>query len=787
MGRERVGLDQPGQRPPSPRAGRPFDRAGLPVTASRFSRRQLLVASLAAGAGLTLAIELRARRRQARGDSSDPNPGMWIRIAPDETVTITLDRTEMGQGVTSALAAILAEELEVPWEAVRVTSVVDDPATWLREVGTAASRSVSGSFGLLRRAGAAAREMLIAAAANVWAVDPASCVGISGVVHHKSSGRSLTYGSVADRAARLEVPATPRLKHPDSFRLVGKPLPRLDTRSHVDGSARFGIDVTLPGMLIASIERSPVFGGGVKRLDSAAALALPGVRAVVTLAPIGQTKSRPGVWRTYTEAGVAVLADGYWSALAGRRALTIEWDEGENQNFNTASLRQRLVRAAERPGVVAGATGNVEVALKSAAERLDVVYEVPLLHHATLEPMNCCADVRSDRCEVWAPVQKQTEAQRVAAAVSGVPITQVRVHTTSLGGGFGRRQENDFVAEAVRLSREVGRPVKVIWSREDDTRHGFYRPAVLSRLTAAVDSSGRPVAWAHRIVGMSIADWKFNRLDRGVDRWLVEGAVDLPYAIPNTRVEQTIVDVPIPRGFFRSTGASHNCYVTECLIDELAKLVGRDPYAFRRSLLAAKPRLLAVLDLAAERAGWGGRLPAGVGRGMAVLGYSGSFVAVVAEVVLDSRQRPVPTRFVCAIDCGVPVNPDIIAAQLESSVAFGLSAALYGEIEIDRGRVRQSNFHDYRILRLSEMPRVESHIVPSRNPAGGVGELGVAAAIPAFCNAVFAATGTPVRRLPLTVQSAESLDRPRRMGRQSRAMIPGRSIPGARSGESRDA
>ncbi len=724
------------------------------MTGSTFSRRQLLVASVAAGAGLTLAIGVRARRRTVRGDPDGPNPGVWIRIAPDETVTITLDRTEMGQGVMSALPAILAEELEVPWEAVRVTPVVDDPAVWFREVGTAASRSVSRSFDLLRRAGAAAREMLIAAAAEDWAVDPASCVAISGVVHHRPSGRSLTYGSVADRAAKLDVPTAPRLKHPDSFRLVGQPLPRLDTREKVDGSARFGIDVELPGMLIASIERSPVFGGTVKRVDSAAALALPGVRAVVTLDPIGQTKSSPGVWRTYTEAGVAVLADGYWSALAGRRALTIEWDEGGSQNVSTSALRQQFVREAEHPGVVARATGDAEAALSTAARRIDAVYEVPLLCHATLEPMNCSADVRSDRCEVWAPVQKQTEAQRVAAATSGVPIAKVRVHTTLLGGGFGRRQENDFVAEAVRLSREVGRPVKVIWSREDDTRHGFYRPAVRNHLTAALDSAGRPVAWTHRIIGMSIADWKFNRLNRGVDRWLVEGAVDLPYAIPNIRVEQTIVDVPIPRGFFRSTGASHNCYVTECLIDELAKLAGRDPYLFRRSLLAAKPRYLAVLDLAAERAGWDDPLPAGVSRGIAVLGYSGSFVAVVAEVVLDSKQRPIPTRVVCAIDCGLPVNPDVIAAQLESSVAFGLSAALYGEIEIDRGRVRQSNFHDYRILRLSEMPRVESHIVPSRDAAGGVGELGVAAVIPAFCNAAFAATGTPIRRLPLVRNSS---------------------------------
>jgi isoquinoline 1-oxidoreductase subunit beta len=726
----------------------------------RFSRRQLLVAGVAAGAGLTLAIGIGVRRG-SRGNPGRFSPGMWVRVASDETVTITLDRTEMGQGIMTALPAILAEELEVPWDAVRVTPVVEDPGRWPREVGTAASRGVRESFNLLRRAGAAAREMLIAAAAKEWGLEPAACEAIAGVVHHHPSGRSLTYGSVADRAALLDVPAEPRLKDRDGFRLLGTSLPRLDARSKVDGTARFGIDVELPGMLIASIERSPVFGGTVQRVDSAAALDIPGVHAVVLLDPVGHTRSSPGVWRTYTEAGVAVLADTYWNALRGRRALTIEWSEGPNQNLGSVSLRERLLRDLEKPGVVARSSGDADTVLGTAANRITAVYEVPLLYHATLEPMNCCADVRADRCEVWAPMQKQTEAQRVAAAASGLPIAGVRVHTTLLGGGFGRRQENDFVSEAVRLSRQTGRPVKVIWSREDDVRHGFYRPLVLNSLTAAVDASGHPVAWTHRIIGMSISDWKFNRLPRGVDRWLVEGAADLPYGIPNVRVEQTVVDLPIPTGFLRSTGASHNCYVTECMVDELAKLADQDPYLFRRSLLTEQPRYLGVLDLVADRAGWKTPPGAGISRGMAVIGFSGSFLAVVAEVTIDAQGHPVPTRIVCAIDCGLAINPDGIAAQLESSVAFGLSAALHGEITLDRGRVRQSNFHDYRILRFPEMPVVETHIVPSGSAPGGVGEIGAAAVIPAFCNAVFAATGTPVRRLPLIPGRLTAAEHPR--------------------------
>ncbi len=718
-----------------------------------LSRRGFLIATAAVGGGLLLTVAVRRARR--RGDPrTRSSPFAWLQIAPDGTVTIQLDQTEMGQGVTTALSMVVAEELGVGWNAVRVGPVVDDPARWIRAVETGASRSVRRSVDLLKHVGAAAREMLIAAAAAQWSVAPSSCQVTEGVIHHHASGRRMTYGSIAERAATLEPPATPSLVPAHRYRLLGTGLPRLDTTAKVTGRAEYGIDVRLPGMLVASIERSPVPGGNVRRVDSSATLAVPGVRRVITLPALGRTKGRRGAWRTYTEAGVAVLADDYWSALKGRQALGVEWDDPEAARLSTTVLRTRLADGAARPGTVARHTGDVAAALAGAAQRLEAVYETPLLHHATLEPMNGTADVRKDWCDVWAPMQKQTEAQRVAAAVSGLPIGRVRVHTTQLGGGFGRRQENDFVAEAVHLSREVGHPVKVMWSREDDTRHGFYRPATRHHLMAALSATGELIGWTHHVVGLSIAEWKFNYSADEIDPWLVEGAADLPYGIPNILVDQTIVEYPIPRGFYRSTGASHNSYVTECFIDEVARLAERDPYQFRRALLANEPRILATLDLAAERAGWNNPVAPGVGRGLAVVRYSGSVVAMVCEVAVRPGAHPVPKRFVCAIDCGPPINPDIIAAQIEGSIVDGLSAALYGTIDIDHGTVRQSNFHDYRVLRLPTMPAVEVHIVPSRHPAGGVGELAVAATIPAFCNAAHAATARPIRSLPVAERPA---------------------------------
>ena len=435
--------------------------------------------------------------------------------------------------------------------------------------------------------------------------------------------------------------------------------------------------------------------------------------------------------------------------MTGRRALKIAWNEGANASLSSEGITAEYEALARQPGREVRREGNARRALSTAAVKLEAVYQVPLLHHATMEPMNCTADVRPTGCDVWAPTQKQSDAQVLAAEITGLPKERIRIHTPFVGGGFGRRQDLDYVAEAVRLSQMVGRPVQVIWSREDDMQHGFYRPAVYNKLSAALDDSGRLVAWTHRIVGMSIMEWKYGSLQRGVDRWLVENAADLPYGVPNIHVDQVIAKFPVPRGFWRSTGASHNVYVTECFFDEVAHAAGRDPYEMRRELLQGHPRQRAVLDLAAEKAGWGQPLPPGHFQGIAAMHYTEAFVAKVAEVSVDAQGKPRVHRVVCAVDCGRAVNPDTIAAQMEGGVAFGLTAALYGQITVTGGRVSQSNFHDYPLLRMHEMPLVETHIVPSNAEIGAIGDPALPAIAPAVCNAIYAATGRPVRRLPI--------------------------------------
>ena len=716
----------------------------------RFSRRDFLKAGVAAGAGLTIALYLPGRLSSSRKRAIPPlGPNAWIAIDSDGTVTLALDRTEMGQGILTSLAMILAEELDADWSQVTVAPVVDNPAAWPRTLSTAASRSVRDSYDMLRNAAAAAREMLVAAAAEQWVVDTSTCRTQQGFVVHAPSGRKLGYGSLVPRAKLLDIPEHPRLKDPREFKLIGHPIKRLDTPSKVDGTATYGIDVRVPGMLYASIERSPVFGGKVRRLDATGTKNTPGVRHVVSLEGLGQRKRKGWNWRTYTESGVAVLADGYWQAVTGRRALKVEWDGGINATLNSEQMTARFASLAERPGKKARREGDAGRALTRVGKRVEAIYEVPLLHHATMEPMNCTADVRQDGCDIWAPTQKQTHAQALAAEITGLPKDRIRIHTPLTGGGFGRRQENDYVAEAVRLSQMVGRPVQVIWSREDDVQHGFYRPPVYNKLAAGIDDSGRLVAWTHRIVGLSIMDWKYGSVQRGIDRWLVEKAADLPYRIPNIQVDQVIADFPVPRGFWRSTGASHNVYVTECFFDEVARAAGRDPYEMRRELLQEHPRQRAVLDLAAEKAGWGKPLPRGHFQGIASVHYAEAFVAKVAEVSVDAQGKPRVHRIVCAVDCGPVVNPDTVAAQMEGGVAFGLTAVLYGQITIADGGVRESNFHDYPLLRMSEMPVVETHILQSNAEIGAIGDPAVPAVAPAVCNAIFAATGTPVRRLPI--------------------------------------
>ena len=712
---------------------------------TNVTRREFVETS----AGLVISFYLPARRGAAPNAlDTDFAPNAWLRIGADDVVTLTVDKSEMGQGSQTGLAMILAEELEADWAKVRLGPVPENPAGWSRRMSTGGSTAIRTSWDPLRKAGATAREMLISAAAATWNVDRSTCHAEQGVVIHTPTKRQLPYGKLAARAAQVPVPSNAPLKDPKDFRLLGTRAPRLDTPAKVDGSAVFGIDVTVPEMLIASIERCPVFGGMLKRYDGAKAEALPGVRAVVALEPSPWT-GRGGAWAAGCAAGVAVVADTYWHAVQGRRALEIEWDEGEAATLGSDGIRAEFARLAEQAGVEARKTGDAEAALAAATQRVEAVYEVPFLHHATMEPMNCTAHVRANGCDVWAPTQNQTRAQEVAAELTGLSKDRVRVHTTFLGGGFGRRLEPDFVAEAVRVSQAVGAPVKVIWSREDDVQHGFYRPATYNKFTVGLDAAGAPVAWSHRIVAPPIL-LKFGPLDKGIDRTLIDGAANLPYAIPNVLVDQVAMDLlPVPRGFWRSVGISQNAFVTECFFDEVAVAAKQDPFELRRQLLKDKPRHLRTLELAAEKAGWGSPLPSGRGRGIAIAEWAPTVCAQVAEVSVGADGSVRVHRVVCAVDCGPTVNVGQIEAQLQGGIVYGLTAALYGEITIERGRVKQSNFTDYPMMHINEMPVVEVHVVPSDDKQGGIGEPSVGPIAPAVCNAIFAATGKRVRRLPV--------------------------------------
>jgi isoquinoline 1-oxidoreductase beta subunit len=704
-------------------------------------RREFLKKSAAGGAGLVIGFYLPKKSEALAAPESGPVAvNAWVRIAPDDTVTILIDKSEMGQGIVTSLAQLLAEELELDWKKIK-TEFAPAAPQYFNPVfglqGTGGSTSIRGSWGPLTKAGAAAREMLIAAAAQRWSVDASTCRAENGGVVHAATKRRLGYGALAEDAAKLSVPEKPALKDSKDYKFVGKPIKRLDTPSKVNGSAGFGIDVRLPSMLHASVARCPVFGGKVKTFDATKAKAVPGVKQVIQVST-----------------GVAVVATDTWSAMQGRRALEITWDEGANAANTTDGIRKLFAERAQQPGAIARKEGDIEAGLSGAAKKVEAVYEVPFLAHATMEPMNCTADVRADGCDIYAPTQFQTFVQNTGARISGLKPEQVRVYTTYLGGGFGRRAEQDFVAEAVEASKAVGAPVQVTWSREDDVQHDYYRPAAYNKLEAGIGADGWPVAWKNRIVSPSIMNRFFpGSVKNGLDNSSVEGAANLAYGIPNLFVDYLLTEVGVPVGFWRSVGCSHNGYITECFVDELAKAGGKDPFEFRRKLLAKAPRHLGVLELAASKAGWGTPLPAGRTRGIAVVESFASYVAEVAEVSVNRSSKEIKVhRVVCAVDCGRHVNPDTIAAQMEGAIAYGLTAALKGNITINKGRVEQSNFHDYEMLRMNEMPKIEVHIVPSNDPPGGVGEPGTPPIAPAVCNAIFAVTGKPIRRLPIRPQ-----------------------------------
>jgi isoquinoline 1-oxidoreductase beta subunit len=703
------------------------------------TRREFLETTGVVGAALVLGFHLPAGGRFGGVATALAPfaPNAWLRLGADESVRVILDRSEMGQGVTTALPMLLAEELDADWSKVTIEFAPADQAYTNPLFGlqaTGGSTSVRAAWQPLRKAGAAARDMLVSAAAQTWGVDKSECRTERGAVIHGPSQRRLSYGRLVPKAAALPVPQDVPLKAPKDWRILGTRVRRLDTPPKVDGTAQFGIDVKVPGMRVAVIARSPVVGGTVASFDAAKARAVPGVRQVAQIS-----------------SGIAVLADGYWPAKQGRDALAVTWNEGPNAQLTSASISQLLAQSADHAGAVARHDGSdPEAAFAAAATRYDAAYELPFLAHATMEPMNCTAHVRADGVDVWAPTQFQSGAQALGAKIGGVPPEQVKIHTTYLGGGFGRRFELDFIQEALETSKAVGAPVKVVWSREDDTQHDQYRPACYHRLRAGLDAAGQPVVWTHRIVAPSIMARVFpNFVKDGIDGEAVEGGVGMPYTVPNVHVDYLMPDTGIPVGFWRSVNNSFNAFVVESFVDELAHAAKKDPYEYRRDLLGKAPRHLGVLNLVAQKAGWGAPLATGRSRGIAVWKSFETHVAEVAEISIDSDGTVQVHRVVCAVDCGPVVNPDTVEAQMQSAIVYGLTAALWGEITIDQGRVTQSNFHNYRMLRMAEMPQIEVHIVSSNESQGGVGEPGTPPIAPAVCNAIYAATGKRIRKLPI--------------------------------------
>jgi isoquinoline 1-oxidoreductase beta subunit len=710
---------------------------------NRLSRRRFLQAGVAASGGLMLSLRVPLGNRAAEAAEADGFvPNAFIRIDNDGQIVLTMPYVEMGQGTYTSISMLIAEELEVELKQVRLEHAPPNEKLYanplLGEQATGNSNAIRGAWQPLRQAGATAKTMLVAAAAKRWNVDPTSCRAQSGEVLHPPTGRKIKYGELAAEAARAPVPDNVTLKRPEDFTLIGTPARRLDAPAKVNGTAIFGIDVRPPRVKIATLAQSPVFGGRVKSMDDMAAKAVKGVRQIVRL-----------------DDAVAVVADHMGAAKKGLAALTIEWDDGPHAKLSTQAIADKLEQATLNPGPVAQNIGDVNTAIASAVTKVEATYQVPFLAHAPMEPMNCTVHVRNDGCEVWVGSQVIGRVQAAAAKVTGLPLEKVVAHNHLIGGGFGRRLEIDGVTRAVQIAMHVDGPVKVVWTREEDIQHDMYRPYWFDRVSGGLDADGRPIAWNNRFAGSSvIARWLPPGFKDGLDSDSTEGAIDLPYALPNMHVEYLRVEPPgIPTAFWRSVGPSHNVFVTETFMDELAAAAKQDAVAYRRALLDQSPRAKAVLELAAEKAGWGQPLPERTGRGVSLQFVFGSYMAHIAEVEVAKNGAVRVRRVVCAVDCGTVVNPDTVQAQIQGAVIFGITAALHGEITLKNGRVEQTNFDTYQMLRINEAPTIEVHIVQSPEPPGGMGECGTSAIVPAVANAIFAATGKRLRKLP--VDSAE--------------------------------
>lgn len=718
------------------------------------SRRVFLKTSAFIAGGLVVAFAIPQAKRfllssaEAAEALKLPAPNAFLRIGSDDSITVLLAHSEMGQSIWTTLPMLIAEELDADWSKIRVEHAPAAPQYAHTAYGmqiTGGSSTTWSEFDRYRQVGALTRGLLVNAAAQRWGVDPAGIRTENGMVIHGE--QRLSYGALAEAAAKLEMPQVVVMKEPKDWKIIGRATKRLDTPEKINGSAQFGLDVHFDGLLTAVVARSPVFGGKLKAFDAAATRKVPGVRQVLQV-----------------PTGVAVVADHFWAAKVGRDALKVEWDLGPSATLDSARLLEEYRKLAATPGLPAASSGDSKTALAKAAKTITAEYALPYLAHSPMEPLNCAVRITPEGCEIWTGTQMQGNDQQAAAKILGLKPEQVQIHTTFLGGGFGRRANPvaDFVSEATHVAKAAGAPVKTVWTREDDVKGGYYRPLFLHQVRIGVDDEGLPFAWEHSLVGQSIlrgTPFEAFLVKDGVDATSVEGVADSPYlkSIAHHKVELHSPQSAVPVLWWRSVGHSHTAFVMESLMDELAHAAGKDPLEYRRVLLEQHPRHLAALNLAADQAGWSSPLPAGRFRGLAVHESFGSYVAQVAEISIENGAVKVQ-RVVCAIDCGLVVNPESLVAQMESAIAFGLGAALQSEISFKDGRVQQSNFNDYQVLRLDQMPRVEVHIVPSTQKMGGAGEPGVPPIAPAVTNAIFAATGKRIRTLPIGDQlKAQSL------------------------------